>query len=762
MPYRHGPVNRRLPRHCSRSRTESLYSRFGCLTCRAVAKPIGAGRACGGYRRSATPDAHDGFHDQRPQRRSDAAGDLLARGRVFAEAEGMKEARGSEPPAPGPVLVLGANELGADVDDDAAGLGHGQGAPAMAAPQVRAVVEINGLQLAGAAPAQRVEPLLQRPSPRASLKSEKTWEQPGSESRSTASRPASGARQPPSGSSIAPGSRGPVSRCSHKPPCVARAAADWSTAAHRAGQRSHMPGSRRERRLAIFRAPFDPHWLPVARVRDDDAVRGVHARRIPPRAARTAAPVHLTPKAYELLRLLLARRPAAVSKAEIHDRIWPGTFVSEVNLATLVFEIRAAIGDDREGRRATSGRSAASATPFSATSKARRRRRLSADRHPGPGAPALGRPRGRPSRGREPPGAHARGGGLDRPRLGLAPPRAADGRRARGMRLEDLGSRHGTFVDGERIREPIEAPRRRTDRARQGSRWCCACSIRSRPIPRTSDGSDLTASSRASASPRRCSRPRNRRSRRSGRPARPSSGAARRARPRRRPRRGCAWSGVGARARRRPGPPRSRSRRPRRPARRAAKVSWSQLRVASPSAKVSAASLLTGAAGVPAVVDRGGALGLHAVHRDLGAQGADRRSGRRPPASRRRRQSPSRRGAGACSRISSAIVAAPAITAASLVGWPTVEDRARRTRRWRRRDALVVVAADLDELGRRSRASRRSSRGCCRRGTQIVTGAPSSLPPKRGPGRGCRASPRPHRGSNSAGSADIAATRSAP
>ena len=61
--------------------------------------------------------------------------------------------------------------------------------------------------------------------------------------------------------------------------------------------------------------------------------------------------VHLTPKAYELLRLLLERRPAAVSKAEIHDRIWPGTFVSDVNLATLVFEIRTAIGDDPQATR---------------------------------------------------------------------------------------------------------------------------------------------------------------------------------------------------------------------------------------------------------------------------------------------------------------------------------------------------------------------------------------------------------------------------
>jgi hypothetical protein len=64
-----------------------------------------------------------------------------------------------------------------------------------------------------------------------------------------------------------------------------------------------------------------------------------------------SATVHLTPKAYELLRLLLERRPAAVSKAEIHDRIWPGTFVSDVNLATLVFEIRTAIGDDPQAPR---------------------------------------------------------------------------------------------------------------------------------------------------------------------------------------------------------------------------------------------------------------------------------------------------------------------------------------------------------------------------------------------------------------------------
>jgi DNA-binding winged helix-turn-helix (wHTH) protein len=66
---------------------------------------------------------------------------------------------------------------------------------------------------------------------------------------------------------------------------------------------------------------------------------------------RDGQPTALTPKGYQLLELLLEKRPAAVSKAEIHDRLWPDTFVSEVNLPALINEIRAAIGDDaREPR----------------------------------------------------------------------------------------------------------------------------------------------------------------------------------------------------------------------------------------------------------------------------------------------------------------------------------------------------------------------------------------------------------------------------
>jgi DNA-binding winged helix-turn-helix (wHTH) protein len=54
--------------------------------------------------------------------------------------------------------------------------------------------------------------------------------------------------------------------------------------------------------------------------------------------------VHLSPKAYELLHLLIAQRPRVVSKAELMQTLWPDTFVVEGNLPVLVAELRSAIG----------------------------------------------------------------------------------------------------------------------------------------------------------------------------------------------------------------------------------------------------------------------------------------------------------------------------------------------------------------------------------------------------------------------------------
>jgi DNA-binding winged helix-turn-helix (wHTH) protein len=55
--------------------------------------------------------------------------------------------------------------------------------------------------------------------------------------------------------------------------------------------------------------------------------------------------LHLSPKAFELLCLLAQNRPKALSKAELQKRLWPDTFVMEANLSNLVGEIRAALGD---------------------------------------------------------------------------------------------------------------------------------------------------------------------------------------------------------------------------------------------------------------------------------------------------------------------------------------------------------------------------------------------------------------------------------
>lgn len=60
------------------------------------------------------------------------------------------------------------------------------------------------------------------------------------------------------------------------------------------------------------------------------------------------AAVRLSPKALDLLHVLVANRTRAVSKAELHERLWPGTFVTDANLTVLVAELRSAL-DDRPG-----------------------------------------------------------------------------------------------------------------------------------------------------------------------------------------------------------------------------------------------------------------------------------------------------------------------------------------------------------------------------------------------------------------------------
>ena len=61
---------------------------------------------------------------------------------------------------------------------------------------------------------------------------------------------------------------------------------------------------------------------------------------------RGGEPVHLTPKAFDLLLLLAKARPRVLSKAELQQRLWPDTHVVEANLPNLVAEVRTALADD--------------------------------------------------------------------------------------------------------------------------------------------------------------------------------------------------------------------------------------------------------------------------------------------------------------------------------------------------------------------------------------------------------------------------------
>jgi DNA-binding winged helix-turn-helix (wHTH) protein len=60
---------------------------------------------------------------------------------------------------------------------------------------------------------------------------------------------------------------------------------------------------------------------------------------------RDGREVALSPKAFQLLQLLVENRARAVSREELHKQLWPSTFVLETNLAGLVAEVRRALDD---------------------------------------------------------------------------------------------------------------------------------------------------------------------------------------------------------------------------------------------------------------------------------------------------------------------------------------------------------------------------------------------------------------------------------
>jgi DNA-binding winged helix-turn-helix (wHTH) protein len=158
----------------------------------------------------------------------------------------------------------------------------------------------------------------------------------------------------------------------------------------------------------------------------------------------------ISPKAFALLELLMESRPKAVSKADIHARLWPGTFVSEANLGNLIVELRSALGDSARKPRLIRTVARFGYAFIAKTSIDRGR----------PGERAEG---GRVYRllwGRREialePGENLIG--RDREAIVWIDDESVSRRHARisidetGASIEDLGSKNGTYIDGKKVR----------------------------------------------------------------------------------------------------------------------------------------------------------------------------------------------------------------------------------------------------------------------------------------------------------------------
>src|SRR6266481_1449223 len=66
---------------------------------------------------------------------------------------------------------------------------------------------------------------------------------------------------------------------------------------------------------------------------------------------RDGQPVTLPPKDLETLLVLVERAGHIVEKEELLEKVWPGVFVEEGNLARHIFNLRQVLGDSPDGRK---------------------------------------------------------------------------------------------------------------------------------------------------------------------------------------------------------------------------------------------------------------------------------------------------------------------------------------------------------------------------------------------------------------------------
>lgn len=167
---------------------------------------------------------------------------------------------------------------------------------------------------------------------------------------------------------------------------------------------------------------------------------------------RSGKAVHVSPKAFRLLELLIEARPRALSKTELSESIWPDTFVTEGNLAGLAAELRAALGEKAHESGpirtvysygyAFSAETSDEAQAGPNRSPARRRHWLVWNKREIPlsdGENVLGRDVS---------------GGVEIDDTTVSRQHARILVSSKESRLEDLGSKNGTFLGGKPVKKP--------------------------------------------------------------------------------------------------------------------------------------------------------------------------------------------------------------------------------------------------------------------------------------------------------------------
>lgn len=154
--------------------------------------------------------------------------------------------------------------------------------------------------------------------------------------------------------------------------------------------------------------------------------------------------VRLAPKVFQLLQILVECRPKAVTQQELYDRLWPETFVDKSNLHNLIYQLRAALGDeDQTIIRTAYGFGFMFAAPIVQARSDVSWQIVIADRefdlHDGENI--VGRERGVAVQ------IDSRSISRHHARINVTPERAT---------IEDLGSKNGTSVGGRRLTSPID------------------------------------------------------------------------------------------------------------------------------------------------------------------------------------------------------------------------------------------------------------------------------------------------------------------